>query len=244
MNRSRVGVGVAAALSLMIVVLLIASSSGSVRVWSDPPPGNPSGPADGFRPPDDGPFVGQGSLIPPPAGDDGDGWVMRVLAIIVGVMLLRWFWIVVRFYAAMLARRRDRRIEPAGDFVVLPGAVVDEAPDIMLDLTGQIGALEQGSARNAIVACWLRLEDDIVAAGLTRTPSETSAELTERVLAQAAVDGAAVVELADLYREARFSRHELGDAERERARIALQRVHASLRVRHPAPSVDAATVPM
>jgi hypothetical protein len=228
----------------MIVVLLIAASSGPVRVWSDPPPRGPSTPAEGFRPPADGPAVGQGSLIPPPAGEDGDGWVMRVLAIVVGVMLVRWAWIVVRFWVEVLRRRRDRRIEPAGEFVAMPGAVVDEAPDITLDMTAQIGALTQGSARNAIVACWLRLEDDIAAAGLARTPSETSAELTERVLAHAAVDNAAVLELADLYREARFSKHELGDAERARARSALQRIHASLRGPVSAASARAGTVPM
>ena len=227
MNRRRVGIVSGAALALMIVVLLVAAGSDPVHVWRDPPPGKVFV-TDGFAPPDDGPSTGQGTLPLPSAGDVGDGWVMRVLAIIVGVVLLRGAWIVLRFWLSVLTRRRNGRVEPAGQFAAMPAAIEDDTSDLALDMVSQIEALGQGTTRNAIVACWLRLEDDIAAAGLVRLPSETSAELTERVLNRAAIDGAAVNELAELYREARFSTHELGDGERDRARAALRRIHASL----------------
>jgi hypothetical protein len=91
-----------------------------------------------------------------------------------------------------------------------------------------LAALAQGSPRNAIVECWLRLEEDVAAAGLPRHVSETSAEFTTRVLGWYAIDPAPIADLAALYREARFSRHELGQGERDRALVALRRVHAML----------------
>ncbi len=233
MGRERGGVSaavVAGALAVLVLLLLVAASSGTVRVWSEPPPGDPPTAADGFQSPADGPVVLQGERPPPPPGADGDGWLLRALAVALGVMLLRWAWIVVCFWATVLRRRRERIIAPSGDFAALPGAPVDDTPELALDLEAHLGALADGDARNAIVACWLRLERDVADAGLPRSPAETSAEFTERVLARAVVDTAAVVGLAESYREARFSRHVLGDPERDRALDALRRIHASLRI--------------
>ena len=56
-------------------------------------------------------------------------------------MLLRWAWIVVRFWATVFRRRRERVIAPSGDFAVLPGAALDDTPDLALDLEAQLGAL-------------------------------------------------------------------------------------------------------
>ncbi|MCX6521309.1 MAG: DUF4129 domain-containing protein [Actinobacteria bacterium] len=221
----------AGALSLVVVVLLVVASSGPVRVWSDPPPGDRTTLTDGFGPADDGLSVGQGERPLPQPGADGDGWLLRTLAVALGVMLLRWAWIVVRFWATVLRRRREKVVAPAGGFAVLPGAVTDETPHLELDIEAQLGALATGDARNAIVACWMQLEHDVAAAGLPRSPAETSAEFTERVLARAVVDTAAVVDLAERYREARFSQHDLVDADRDRAVDALRRIHASLKIR-------------
>jgi hypothetical protein len=221
----------AGALSLLVVALLVVASSGPVRVWSEPPPGDPATLTDGFGPVDDGLSVGQGERPLPPPGADGDGWLLRTLAVALGVMLLRWAWIVLRFWASVLRRRREEIVAPAGDFAVLPGAVTDETPRLEFDVEAQLGALATGDARNAIVACWLQLEHDVAAAGLPRSPAETSAEFTQRVLARAVVDTTAVVDLAERYREARFSRHDLGDADRDRAVDALRRIHASLKIR-------------
>ena len=92
---------------------------------------------------------------------------------------------------------------------------------VELDVEAQLAALAHGSPRNAIVACWLRLEDDVAAAGLPRHVAETSAEFTTRVLASYSLDPSAVIELAALYREARFSLHTMEQADRDRALVAL-----------------------
>ena len=63
-------------------------------------------------------------------------------------------------------------------------------------------------------------------AGLGRRPSETSSELALRMLDVADVDRAAVTRLLGLYREARFSPHEVGEDDRRAALDALARIRA------------------
>ena len=86
----------------------------------------------------------------------------------------------------------------------------------------RIALLRTGAPRNAIVAAWLDLETSVAATGLPRDPAETSTEFTERVIGTWDVDRLRLGDLAALYREARFSVHELGEAHR-RARPARPR---------------------
>lgn len=160
-----------------------------------------------------------GSARPIPA------WIVITLAAIVSIVGLA--------YAAMIAvtgwRHRPRlrwhaRLRGTGQLDALPdvaAAVTDEAE-------AQRAELLAGEPRNAIVRCWLRLEHDVASVGLVRHPSDTSAEFTERVLARYSVDGEAIGALAALYREARFSRHELGETSRQAALDALERLHHDL----------------
>ena len=105
-------------------------------------------------------------------------------------------------------------------------------PDIQEALTSttsrQLEALAEGSPRNAIVGCWLALEESAGAAGLPRDPAETSAEFTARVIATYTVDRSAISTLAGLYREARFSAHQLGEDARDQAAAALATLHGQL----------------
>jgi hypothetical protein len=114
-------------------------------------------------------------------------------------------------YLAVLAWRRRprlrwRRRRVRGDLDVVP----DLAAAVAADADEQRAALRRGTPRNAIVECWLRLERAVEEAGFVRRPSDTSTELTERVLADSLVDRRALRRLAALYREARFSDHRLG----------------------------------
>jgi len=88
--------------------------------------------------------------------------------------------------------------------------------------------IERGETRDAIIACWLRLEDVAADVGVARRPAETAADLTERVLATHQVSAATLSRLADLYREARFSTHQLDASARIEARAALEQVRAEL----------------
>lgn len=111
------------------------------------------------------------------------------------------------------------------DFVMLE----EVAASITADAAAQRAALERGEARNAIVACWSRLEHLVAAVGFDPDPADTSAEFTARVLAGYQVDPTAIDNLSTLYREARFSTHAMGEPERAAALEALDAIHAGLR---------------
>jgi hypothetical protein len=141
---------------------------------------------------------------------------MAFAAVLVAMFLWR--------HRAALSWKRRRR--PSDDFEVL----VDVAATVRADAAAQQEVLRRGRPRDAIVACWLRLEQAVIDAGVERKPSDTAAELTERVLAGYQVDPTALARLAGLYREARFSDHEMGEDARRAAIGALDRVHDDLRV--------------
>src|SRR5690606_35692226 len=90
-------------------------------------------------------------------------------------------------------------------------------------------ALSEGDPRNAVVACWVALEDAVHRSGLTPDRSETAAELAWRVLARWDVDPSAVTDLSAAYREARFSRHPVSEVQRTVAVEALERILYDLR---------------
>lgn len=92
-------------------------------------------------------------------------------------------------------------------------------------------ALDEGDPCNGVVACWVALEEAAAGGGLPRDPSETSAEFTTRVLDAWSVPPDLVRTLAELYREARFSRHPVTEDMRRRAVAALEGVHDAVRGR-------------
>ncbi len=107
--------------------------------------------------------------------------------------------------------------------------LLDEvAAAIAADADRQRALLERGEARNAIVACWLRLEQVITDAGLDRRPSDTAQEFTARVLNRFQVDAESADRLAALYLEARFSSHEMTEQQRNEAIDALDAIHRGL----------------
>ena len=128
---------------------------------------------------------------------------------------------------AIRVNRRRRRAAPPES--------ARKAPDRAL-LTDRRAArqarmVREGSPREAIIATWLDLERLVATAGVPRRPSETSSELVVRVLDDREVPAAALTDLAALFREARFSTHELTEALRERAAGDLDAVHAALGAR-------------
>lgn len=91
-----------------------------------------------------------------------------------------------------------------------------------------LSRMDAGRAADAIVACWVALEQTAASAGVPREPAETPAEFTVRVLALGNVSADALTELAELYREARFSTHQSSEDNRQRARTALVRLREEL----------------
>lgn len=221
----RTGIGVAVA-ALGFVVLVLVASSGDVQVFHDPPPSARRTPPTGASA-----TVETSPTLPPPAvpRDIPDNAIVAGVAIVLlAVLALLFTYAVATTWFRRLRIRRTAVPPPPADLLALPDL---EVADVVLDVDAQLQALAEGTPRNAIVACWLRLEEDVAKAGWPRHPAETSAEFTSRVLASSSLDAGPVNELAALYREARFSRHTMDQDHRDRALAALRMIHTTLGAR-------------
>ena len=143
--------------------------------------------------------------------------IVLVLAALVVLVVLA------QLVRSLLRRRPHLELHEEPDFAIplVPTELLEEARDRLRDL-------ESGEPRNAIVAAWLGLETSAAATGLPRLAAETSTEYTERVIGVWPVDSARLGDLAALYREARFSVHDLGERHRDRAIADLRVLIADL----------------
>lgn len=151
-------------------------------------------------------------------------WLEQVFAVIALLSMLVLLVLGTYTLVKWIRERGSRSAEPVEILEDLQHAA---------EATGQARerALAEGSPRNAVVACWVALEDAAEGAGLHRSAAETSQEFTQRVLAHWEVDAATITELAELYRTARFSHQELSEDHRRRAAACLARVHSAIQVR-------------
>jgi Domain of unknown function (DUF4129) len=127
--------------------------------------------------------------------------------------------------AQLLAERRRRRPPrtPAERLVEL-------LDDTLEDLEGE------PDPRRAVIAAWARMERGLAAAGLPRHPAEAPFEYAGRVLEAALARPASVHRLTGLFERAKFSRHAIGDEDRDEAIAALRAAR-----REVAEAVEAAT---
>lgn len=177
-------------------------------------------------------------------GADADGGLTETILIVFYVVLAVFaaglLWLLIGKAATRQRRRRRRSEFEASDLEDL-----DVAAKLNVSLTRTVGErlseMHEGSARNAIVRCWLDLEDAVTDAGFPRDPALTSLELTQQVMARYAVDPDSIRTLAGLFREARFSAHDLTESHRVSAIDALQTLQDQLRSRQEAAGVGQAT---
>ncbi len=149
--------------------------------------------------------------------------------------------------SAILWRRYEQRRRHRTAAPVTPQPAADEAfADIDAETARQLSrsaqrglaALDHGTPRDAIVRCWIMLEEAVTQAGLARDPALTTEEFTRAVLARYDVRATGIADLGNLYREARFSSHQLGEPHRRRAVHALNLLRDDLD-RHHLPAVPA-----
>lgn len=164
--------------------------------------------------------------FPEEPGEPGDGpdlsLVFKIVLGLGAAVLLT--LVVLRLLRLGGTGRRTRR---QAAIVPLPEVDLAEVVDDVAD--DLYRRLASGTPRNAIVECWVVLEDAVAATGRGRRPSETSAEFTARVIGEHSVDATAIGRLAALYREARFSRHELAEDHRAAAVAAVESLRRQLR---------------
>jgi len=220
-----------AAVVLGLLVLVWAATTGPVRMLRDsgrryvfaPPP--TASPSDDFTP---APNLREVTKDIKPIADLswlGDLLATAVLLLVcIAVLLgLRWLW---------LHRWHPPEQPEEVHFEVLPAQV---AASIGNGRTAQLEAVAEGAPRNAIVACWLRLQASVEEAGVPPRRSDTSTEFVQRALRSLDLDPRPVAMLAALYREARFSEHPVGENARDAARAALESLHDDLAARRMTP---------
>ncbi|MGH3501201.1 MAG: DUF4129 domain-containing protein [Nocardioidaceae bacterium] len=220
MNRRVYPVAAVAAVALVLVVWV--SSSRPVHVWHAARPATQPTPTQ-TQP--TGSSTTQ-SLTDLPHHKALPFGILTVGMIVIGALTVALLAFLVAAY--LVRKRRERRRGSKATHLDAASALdAFDVPDRLRETAeAQLRALRTGSPRNAIVECWLRLEEAVAEAGLDVPPAETSMELTERVLSSYVVDDRSIRDLARLYREARFSEHRLGEEHRESAVSALQRLHA------------------
>jgi uncharacterized protein DUF4129 len=91
-----------------------------------------------------------------------------------------------------------------------------------------LARIDTGTATDAVIACWVALEEAAASAGLARDQSETPAEFTVRVLGVGGISEPQLNRLGELYREARYSTHGSTEQARTEARAALLRLRDEL----------------
>ncbi|WP_457208197.1 DUF4129 domain-containing protein [Nocardioides sp. P5_C9_2] len=224
-----------AGMSLLVVLAVWAALIGPQQVFTgDGPEKRPESSVTT----EDAPIDTVGTTREDVEQSDPPTWVRILLNVVGGAiqlvalagMLLIAYLLLRRAHTAWALRRVHEDVA-TGEFEALDDRRrIAEA--MAQDGAEQVRLLEEGEPRNAIVECWHRFEVQAERAGLGRRPSETSSELALRMLDAADVDRAAVTRLLELYREARFSGHEVDEEARRDALDALARIRAgSARVR-------------
>lgn len=223
--RARV-VTPAAVAAAVAVVAIVAAVAGPVRVGEPVLPfdarlGVPSPEETATGPPDEFDVGDQPAAV-------SVGVVVLAL-VIIGVVLTA---LVVAVTAALRAAPdllrallADRRREPPDDPAIRITETLRDAAD---DAARDVAAAPPGRSGDAVIACWVSLEQAAQRVGTPRDPSATPTEFTAALLSEHSADPDAVRTLLRLYHRARFARGRLPDEAAVLARDALQQISAGL----------------
>ena len=149
--------------------------------------------------------------------------VAGLLAVLAGILLIVWV-MTIALRRRRLSLRLPTRHPPPVDAAPKSVVDLDRAVDRALDELGAVGPVD-----DAIIRCWMQLETAAGAAGLGPDASDTPEEAVGRMLVAGGVRAEPLRRLADLYREARFSRHRMTEADADAAREALTGILDDLR---------------
>lgn len=154
------------------------------------------------------------------------------------VLLAGLVWLAVRVIRRLARRMQDVRLPIPMDETV--DAQIREAlRDASQRAAQDIETVQSGDATDAVVACWVLLEQTAERVGTPRAASATPTEFTVRLLREHDADPRAVATLLDLYHEARFGTSPLPESASAGAAEALRRIADSLSGATPASSEGA-----
>lgn len=218
-----------------IALVLVAASTaptkvvGGLRPWGGPVPAPPPPPAVSMTA--SATVSGAPATSTPSASSAAFAQAlaigMRVLVLVAVVTLVvvgvRWW----RQQRMVTIRSLDKAAPPPAHVIA---AEVREAVDA--EAEAQLELVAEGPPREGILACWHAIEAAVAEASGS-SPTHHWRTLTPTELAAAAresydLPAAPLSALASLYREARFSTHELGDTHRARAIASLQELRDGL----------------
>lgn len=154
---------------------------------------------------------------PPKATDDGSSTGIRVLLIAVAILalLLIGRWLFHRIREAQLRRTEGNLTAPA--LSLTPA----QPPPLAPEAAGR--EFDPRAAADAIISCWVWLEDFQADQGRARLPHETPTEYLQRIESGAELSPSATTLLA-LYQRARFDHVALSEDAALQARDAVGRL--------------------
>lgn len=225
--RRRIGGTFAGA--LLVICLGTASVAGPVRVWTTPPPGattQPTGSKGFDTAPEPTPRPERGERTRLVGGET----LARVVILLLALLAL----FALREVGPSLTRQLTGLRKPTRDTDTWKQLPNVELSTEHVDVIAARRLLEGGGPRNAIIRCWIQVQDDLTSVGFRPFESETPSEYVARLVEDESLEFAPIVELAALYTEARFSDHNMTEAHRERAAAVLNRItsrqHAAMDV--------------
>lgn len=200
----------------LIAVVVLTVASANFHLFKPGP--RPTGPPTRIEP-----------LRPTPNGKPGKiGLPTSLTSVLWGLLIAIAVAAVVLGVVVALRHRRPAPVLPPGE------AVFDPAGLRAAVVSGQAALRELDDARAAIIACYVAMERSLAKKGAARAAADTPDELLARATAEGIVHGQAAGRLTKLFYEARFSRHPLTGADRERAARALDDLADELRAPGPA----------
>jgi hypothetical protein len=205
----RLVLGIAIALAVLLPLLLLLAALRQVDPQRDPDTSRRTVP--GLHPPD---TVSVASLL-------------TLLALAIAVVVV---WTVVVLRRAGAWRRVQQMPQAAQQED--PGDEEGDAPDAAVlgsaVRAGEAALTTAADPRMAIIACYEAMEAVLAEHGSARNESDTPTEFLDRAVGAGLIRSDAAGTLTDLFREARFSRHPLGERDREAAIGALARLRAEV----------------
>ena len=225
-------------LTVTALVLTILGTSIGVGVFgmggAKPPPPPP--------PPSNPPKVPPSPKYPDigtPPGDASHFRMPHLISIPYVLLVLLVLAVLVLLVLVVIAAQRylHRRATPAPELVGTLEPAPEEAALTAAVSAGRL-ALHGEDVRAAVIACYAAMEDSLAASGLGRRASDSPADLLQRAGAAGLLVGLAPQQLAELFREARYSSHPMTRAQLTRARQALDDIGTLLAERSAARAAE------
>ncbi|MGI5245509.1 DUF4129 domain-containing protein [Dactylosporangium sp. CA-139066] len=162
-------------------------------------------------------------------GSGGTDWLLYIAggfcALAAVVLIGSLVWYLLRNRAPKAKPRLF--VEPEAPRPMTTAAAGDE---VMAAVEAGLVELSDTDAdpRRAVIACWVRLERAAAAAGTPRLVGDSPTELVTRLLAAHQVSRPTLEGFAEVYREARYATHPVGERSRHDAITALRQIRAEL----------------